>query len=258
MDVSGAINLANNWNNIKNQDLGTGIAKGLGFYGVGAGQAALTYYLGPVGGIAAIHVGGMLNSLVKSGNFDDYTENIGEYTALSALMASVSPFGAAIAGSVTKGIEDDVLKSLIRNVLSNNLTLLFADESKSLWSGTKSSFENLKDGFNNFIGVGLPWFQWPWLQASAVAGSQTNMEFNDYRYGHIKFLQDEYESNKSIRPDFINNNSFGTDGLMRFVLQQDIWIYNTFHPDIYNLNNPIYTPVSPLPAPAVIFNFPNN
>ncbi|NDP21872.1 MAG: hypothetical protein GZ091_12450 [Paludibacter sp.] len=247
MDVSGAINLANSWQDISNNNFGAGLVKGIGLYAVGGVQATSTYYLGPIGSLIGSYGGEYLNSLILTGKTDRFKDNLGTITQQAGLAFMFAPFGSGVSNAITKGIGNEVLKSVLNNVIANNFTSLFVNLSASLWTG--GSF---KEGFENYLGVGKPWYQMPWLQTSIQAGVQTNMEFNDARTMRVNQLSDDYNLKRNVNyNDFIAKNSFFTNWSMRFELQQNIWISNIYHPNNYNLNNPIYIPNSILPSPAI-------
>jgi len=257
MDVSGAINIANHWESISNSgSLGLGIARAVGFYSVGGGQMALTYFGGPLGSVVGSYVGEMSNSLIAHGDLAEFGNNIGSITQGAILSSLFAPVGSSVGGSITKGIGNKAIQTIAKNLIASNISSFLTSVSSSVWSGDGSLFDRVKNGVSDYTGAGKKWYEYKWLQATAMSGAQANMDINDERTIKINKLKEKYDSSRSARKDytkFLNENR--VSGLMRFELNQHFIQYNIFHPSINNVSPSNFINPNPRPAFRFIDNF---
>jgi hypothetical protein len=159
MDVSGAINIANHWESISNSgSLGLGIARAVGFYSVGGGQMALTYFGGPLGSVVGSYVGEMSNSLIAHGDLAEFGNNIGSITQGAILSSLFAPVGSSVGGSITKGIGNKAIQTIAKNLIASNISSFLTSVSSSVWSGDGSLFDRVRNGVSDYTGAGKKWY----------------------------------------------------------------------------------------------------
>lgn len=175
MDVGGIINTASNWGAVKNgfnNNAWSGIGKMFGFYGVGGGQVAATYYLGPLGTIGSSYGGDALNSLLTDGTVNSFSFESTTMSLGTELLVGQIGIGNKAGDVVSKLFKKEMSRKLISNLVSQNVDGIISEIGISSWQN-----QSLEDG----IKIGLSNYSRNWWKYSLSGLSQGYMEAKDKR-----------------------------------------------------------------------------
>ncbi|MDL2308065.1 hypothetical protein LJC68_02090 [Bacteroidales bacterium OttesenSCG-928-B11] len=244
--IAGTINLVENFDNVKeawNDNAWKGIGKGLGFFAIGAGQGAISYFGGPWGSAGANFAGSILNTTLRGNGFEDFkiTEALGRSLA-SIAVAPLSNVAGNFAGKLFRNVGNGLVENIVGSMVNENINYLT--------SGILFNSMNEQD-----IGKGFKqgWAEYGkgggWWKASLTGLGDGIVGQYDIRKQYVEEYKKELAKKDSdLRKDFMKNlkSDVYLNGWQRFaIIQYRISI--TIYIDIY-----LYTDgASPEPARPV-------
>ena len=232
MDVGGIINTASNWSTVKSgfeDNTWKGIGKMFGFYGVGGGQVAATYYLGPLGTIGSTYGGGALNSLIIDGTFDNFDPNQITQNLVVEVAASQLGLGNKAGDIASKLFRKEISKNLVSNLVSQNIDGIISE----------IGISSINEGG---VKEGLKSYSKNWWKYSLSGLSQGYLETKDVRTQQKKAFADkakEYYKKNSTMTGF----EFKPKGVINYIYDFQIILSPALDINPINYkNNRLFSP----------------
>jgi len=230
--IAGTINVIDNWENIEtawNENGWKGIGKGLGYFAVGGGKAAATYFGGPLGMLGASYLGDMSNSLINDGTLNQFDPGVTTQGIFVNIVVGQIGLGKTVGNAVSKKIGNEFLKNATKQFIGQNIDGLMSIVGLRTWQ-TRDLGEGLKMGWNDYTKGG------GWAKTTAASIGQGIMDTYDFRTiarnENLEAMKEYHAKNKSLRG-------------FEYTLQPDTWMESFYHSQMkYNmqLNLNIYKP----------------
>ena len=197
-DIGGIINTANNWEHVSNaydNNFFSGVGKMFGFFGVGAGKAAATYYAGPLGTIASSYGGDALNSLLVDGTFDNFHPDVTTQNLFVDIAVGQLGVGNSLGKAGSKIFKNELAKNISKQIISQNVDGLISSVGVRTWQ-TGSIKDGFKNGWQDYTKGG------GWWKYSLSGVGQGIMDTYDSqtitRNRNREAMQEYYKENKSF------------------------------------------------------------
>ncbi|MGC9355490.1 MAG: RHS repeat domain-containing protein, partial [Mariniphaga sp.] len=197
-DIGGIINTANNWEHVNNaydNNFFSGIGKMFGYYGVGAGKAAATYYGGPLGTVASSYGGDALNSLLVDGTLNNFHPDVTTQNLFVDIAVSQLGIGNSLGDAVSKNIGNELLKNTTKQLISQNVDGLISNIGVRTWQ-TGSIKDGLGSGWQDYT-KGGGW--WKYSLSSLGQGIMDTYDSQTIARNKTReAMKDYYKGNKSF------------------------------------------------------------
>ncbi len=217
--IAGTINVVDNWDNIEkawNENGWKGIGKGLGYFAVGGGRAAATYFGGPLGMVASSYLGDMTNSLLNDGTLNQFDPSTTTQGLFVNLVTAQIGLGNTVGNAVSKNIGHEFWKNVTKQVIGQNIDGLISSISQRTWQ-TESLIEGLKMGWNDYTKEG------GWAKSTASGFGQGVMDTKDFRTiarnENMEAMKDYHAKNKNLKG-------------FEYTFQPDTWMESFYHSQI--------------------------
>ena len=229
--IAGTINVIDNWDNIEaawDENGLKGIGKGLGYFAVGGGKAAATYFGGPLGMMTSSYVGDMTNSLLTDGTLNNFDAGVTTQGLFVNLAVGQLGLGNTVGNAVTKNIGNEFLKNTTKQIIGQNIDGLISSVGQRTWQyGLEDGLKVALDDYTKRGG---------WAKSTVSGLGQGVMDSYDFRTiarNENQEAMKEYHSK--------NKNLIGFE----YSLQPDTWMEGLYHSQMkYNmqLNLSVYKP----------------
>ena len=238
MDLAGGLNAWNHRGVIKEgwqENKWKSFGKVLSYYGIGGGQVAANYYLGPLGSIAGTYGGEALNALVNDGKITK-----GEYDARKITTKAIINLGTTglgvgdkIGTGATKWIGNELVKNISKNLIQQNFDEIFSSVIYESWRANdlKNGF---KRGWNSYTSGG-------WFNASISSLGQGVMDTYDTRtisrnqqIEQMKMYHKTHKTLSGFNGYNMNSMSF-TNKIYYFQIRTGMGIRLSIGKHIYNM-----------------------
>ena len=159
--VNGAINVIDNWDDIKAsyQENGwKGVGKGLGYFATGAGAGTATYFLGGFGTVIGEYGKAGLNSLIAEGNFSRFNGQEVLRGIILDFGISKLGIGSYLGKAASNGMDfmfgEKLLNNLAGEIVESNVDGLLKSIGEATWESGDLQI-GLDQGWNKFKGEWL-------------------------------------------------------------------------------------------------------